>query len=190
MRLEVVRAPLDDFFPGVFAMAVSSRIRPPSGEAGLLDWRLGGALSYLVLSGLLDGRAGERMLFWSRRRSSKIYIFGAGAASRPSGRTVADCAENMVKVLLSMGESEVVLLAEHLLGLEEDAERALAFLTGVISGGKENPELFAGLRFSIPGEAGSKFYYESLRKAVLRKGTEAEAVELAFSEAAQTSQVK
>ena len=188
MRLEVVRAPMDDFFPGVFTVSVSAKLRPPKGEAGLLDWRLGGAVSSLALQGLLKGEAGERVLFWSRRRGSKIYIFGTGVSSRPSGRAVADCAENMVKVLLSMGENEAVLLAEHLLGTEEDVERALAFLSGLMAGGRENPELFGGFRLFIVGESGARNYYESLRKAVLRKGTEADSVELTFSETAQALQ--
>ncbi|GEM_PF-2087659 len=188
MRLEVVRASMDDFFPGVFVIGVGTKLRPPQGESGLLDWRLGGALSTMVRKRLFEGNEGEKMLYWNRRRRSKIYFFGTGAASRPAGNTVASCAENMVKVLLNAGECEVVLLPQHLLGSEEDVERAVAFLSGLLGAGKGKPDLFDEFRLFIAGDTGAQSHYEALRKAMLRKGKNAEPVELVYSEGAQALQ--
>jgi len=189
MRLEVVGTPMDDFFPGVFVLGIGSEIRPPRGESGLLDWRLAGAISALVRDGQFAGSNGEMMLFWSERRQSKIYLFGTGAASSPSNRAVADCVENMVRVLLNADESVVTLLAQHLLGDDEDVERALAFLSGLTMAGESKRESLEAFRLLIPGDKSAKKYYEVLRKALLRKGKDAEGVELVFSEGAQTLQL-
>ena len=54
MRLEVVGAPMDDFFPGVFVLCIGSELKPPRGESGLLDWRLAAPDLILGISAFLS----------------------------------------------------------------------------------------------------------------------------------------
>jgi len=184
MRLEVVRSSLDEFFPGVFVIGIGNDLKPPRGEAGLLDWRLSGAISRLVIQGFVEGSAGENMLMWSRRRRSKVYIFGTGASARPTGKAIAACAESIAETLAGARENEVVLLARHLLGTEEDVERGLAFLSGFLAPLKNDPNCMDDMRVLLAANSHAEKYHESLRKAILRKGKDAEAVELVFTEGA------
>lgn len=189
MRLEVVRASMDDFFPAVFAVAVGAELRPPPGEAGWMDWRLAGAISGLVKKKMLEGRVGERVLYWSNRRRSKVYIFCTGQRAQPSGKEITACVRNAISTLLKAGETNAVLLGEHLLGDEQNVERAAAFVEGLLEAGKEGGERFRRLKLSVAGNQTAEQLHETFRKALLRKGVEVEKVELAFGEAAQALQV-
>lgn len=182
MKIEVARASMDDFFPGVIAIGVGTDLKPPRGEAGLLDWRLSGAISNLVKQGIFGGAKDENMLFWSRRRKTKIYLFGTGASSKPTGSMVADCSENMARVLAAAREEQVVVLAEHLIGPEEDTERAIAFLSGFGGAGRHKSGIFRNMHILLPGDGCAKNYHEALRKAIIRKGEESEGIVLLYSE--------
>ncbi len=189
MRLEVVRASMDDFFPAVFALVVGRKLRPPPGEGGWMDWRLAGAISGLVKRNMLRGEAGERMLYWSNRRRSKVYIFGAGEKSQKSAKEITACVRDVVNTLLRADETDAVLLVEHLLGSEQEVDRAVAFVEGILEAGKEGGERFRRLKLSMAGDRVAEQLHETLRKALLRKSVETEMVELAFGEAVQTLQV-
>lgn len=58
--------------------------RPLRGAAGLVDWRLCGRLSRLVVSGRVRGRRGERVLVPARPRlaTEKLVLFGLGPRAR------------------------------------------------------------------------------------------------------------
>lgn len=60
--------------------------RPLRGLAGLIDWRLCGALTRQVKEGRFAGRAGEALLTVSggRLRAERIFLFGVGPAARAS----------------------------------------------------------------------------------------------------------
>lgn len=56
--------------------------RPPRGVAGLVDWRLAGRLSGLVMSGFATGKVGEVVLVPGKPKLpfDKIVLFGGGRA--------------------------------------------------------------------------------------------------------------
>jgi hypothetical protein len=56
--------------------------RPLRGPAALLDWRLNGALTDLLLTGQAAGRAGEHILFPNNGKLGADWVFFVGGGSR------------------------------------------------------------------------------------------------------------
>lgn len=57
--------------------------RPPRGVSGLIDWRLCGRLSYMIVQGQLSGRFREAVLFpsYSRLPATRVCAYGLGRLS-------------------------------------------------------------------------------------------------------------
>jgi hypothetical protein len=74
---------LDEANVELCACAIWSDERPLRGLAGLLDWRLGGRLSALLVSGFLTGGAGEVLLVPGKPHVpfEKVLLLGLGARS-------------------------------------------------------------------------------------------------------------
>lgn len=73
----------DQARPGDLLMVpVYEDVRPLRGAAGLLDWRLCGKLSALVIESKLTGADGEQMLFPSGDRVAWRLVLAAGAGPR------------------------------------------------------------------------------------------------------------
>jgi hypothetical protein len=66
-----------------FALPVHSDERPLRGATGLLDWRLCGRFSRLVVRGRLTGQEGERLLVptGGRLAFEKVVLVGAGPSA-------------------------------------------------------------------------------------------------------------
>jgi hypothetical protein len=74
---------LDEANVELCVCSVWSDLRPLTGLAGLLDWRLGGRLSALAKSGFLTGSAGEALLLPGKPHVpfEKVLVAGLGARS-------------------------------------------------------------------------------------------------------------
>lgn len=85
------------------AVSVHSDERPLRGATGLLDWRLCGRFSRLVVRGTLTGREGERVLVPSGGRLAfdKIVLVGAG----PSAALDRAHAQRTIRVMLEVLDS-------------------------------------------------------------------------------------
>ena len=66
----------------VLVCAIAEGERPPKGVAGLVDWRLVGRISRLVVSGYVRGALGETLLVPGRPKLpfDKVLFFGVGSA--------------------------------------------------------------------------------------------------------------
>jgi hypothetical protein len=64
----------------VLVAALAADERPPHGTAGLVDWRLSGRLSRLLLGGFATGKAGEVLLLPGKPKLpfDKVLLFGIG----------------------------------------------------------------------------------------------------------------
>lgn len=71
---------LDEARAELCACSVFADERPFRGVAGLLDWRLAGALSVLAKQGFVTGRGGEVLMIPGRPRLpfDKVILFGLG----------------------------------------------------------------------------------------------------------------
>lgn len=81
---------LDELQTEVIVLPFFSDERPLKGAAGLIDWRLCGALSRKLMAGYLDGAFGEKALLTTagNLRSDALLLFGLGE-STAFGREVA-----------------------------------------------------------------------------------------------------
>jgi hypothetical protein len=74
---------LDELQTQIIVLPFFSDERPLCGAAGLLDWRLCGALSRKVMSGYLSGSFGEKALIAGppKLKSEGLLLVGLGASS-------------------------------------------------------------------------------------------------------------
>ena len=101
--------------------------RPLSGALGLLDWRLCGFISRLVVQGRLDGHRGETTLLPGRPRVpfDKVVLFGLGTQQDFSDTVLDETLDRMMSVIrCTKGRSFAAVLPGR--NLERiDAERAM-----------------------------------------------------------------
>jgi hypothetical protein len=76
--------------------------RPLRGPAGLLDWRLNGAISREIKNGRITGRFKETIIIPSsgRIRSPKILLIGLGPAARISYPKLREVSAHILQTLL------------------------------------------------------------------------------------------
>lgn len=129
---------LDEVEAEVVACGVFRDVRPLTGLAGLIDWRLAGRLSRLARKGFLSGETGEVLVLPARPRlrSEKLLVFGLGPRASFDGGRYRSVLERVLDSLAGLQVKSVVLelpgrgagavTAEHaaevLLGLA-DADR-------------------------------------------------------------------
>lgn len=71
---------LDLMVSEVLAVPLAVDERPPQGTAGLVDYRLAGKLSKVIISGALTGGLGEKVLIPGRPKLTfdKVLVYGCG----------------------------------------------------------------------------------------------------------------
>lgn len=74
---------MDELQTELIVLPFFSDERPLSGAAGLIDWRLCGALSRKLMAGYLDGHFGEKALVTTRPKlkSEGVLLVGLGAST-------------------------------------------------------------------------------------------------------------
>lgn len=80
--LQILDLPADRIEGEVVAALFFEDERPVLGPAALLDWRLNGLLTRLLLEGQARGRAGEHVLVRNNGKLSADWIFFLGGGSR------------------------------------------------------------------------------------------------------------
>lgn len=75
--------------------------RPLRGALGLVDWRLCGRVSQLIVDGRIDGSAGETLLVPPRPRLTfdKLFLFGLGPRASFGGEGFTRSVERMLSTL-------------------------------------------------------------------------------------------
>lgn len=106
---------LDELQTELIVLPFFSDERPLSGAAGLIDWRLCGALSRKLMAGYLDGHFGEKGMVAGppKLRAEGLLLFGLGPSSA-FDRRVAERACALVTDAL--GQSKVTTAAVALPG--------------------------------------------------------------------------
>lgn len=90
---------LDGVESEVLALPFFSDLRPLRGAAGLVDWRLCGFLSKLLIRGRMAGEPGELTLMPSRGRLSvdKVLLVGLGASDAFTPRRFDDAVTRILE---------------------------------------------------------------------------------------------
>lgn len=85
----------------VLVGSLTENERPVRGLAGLLDWRLKGRISSLLVDGFATGRLGEVLLIPGKPRLpfDKVILFGLGHSSAFGDRTFRVVVEHILSTL-------------------------------------------------------------------------------------------
>ncbi|MEC7520463.1 MAG: leucyl aminopeptidase [Myxococcota bacterium] len=92
---------LDELKCEAIALPFFTDVRPLRGALGLLDWRLCGQVSRLILRGHATGATDEAVLIPTRPRLTydKLFLFGAGALSELDDAVFDRVVERMLVTL-------------------------------------------------------------------------------------------
>ncbi len=108
LRLET-RGP-DHAKCGTLIVGLHSGERPPRGEAGWLDWRLGGALSRAILAGRVDGARGTAVLMPAAKLPcARVIVVGMGAPSDFKGRELGAAVDLALSKIMGLGELDFAI---------------------------------------------------------------------------------
>jgi len=116
---------LDDAPSQLLVLSAFSDERPLESLAGLIDWRLCGALSSWRMGGFSTGELGERILFPTPRRLAQSALLFVGLGRREqyrSDRALA-VAEAVVEVAAGLRVQELMTGLFKLEGLASPLER-------------------------------------------------------------------
>ena len=94
--------------------------RPLAGTLGLVDWRLSGFVSRLILRGRISGRPGETVLVPARPRLSfeKLFLLGLGPRAHFDENVLREGIARMLETLTEARvRASVLVLPGRVLGL-------------------------------------------------------------------------
>lgn len=120
--LEPSLAAVDALCAETLALCLTTDVRPLAGAAGYVDWRLCGGLSRMLLSGIVTGAAGEKVLMPTGGLIPplRIFLFGWGESERLQD-VALERFQWMVEILDKARVSSVAVAlpepADRLLGL-------------------------------------------------------------------------
>ena len=80
MEIIITSRPIDRISCQALALSFFQDERPLQGSTGLVDWRIAGKLSRLLIGRRLVGRSGETLLTPADERiaAERIFLFGLG----------------------------------------------------------------------------------------------------------------
>ena len=107
MKIHLVKPDLhqiDRVTADTFVVYVFEGEKPPRGVAGLLDWRLCGALSDLMMAGQVTGRLHEAVLLpsYGRAPTRRICIYGLGAVGEFNAARARECSQFAAESLFKL----------------------------------------------------------------------------------------
>ncbi len=111
INLVLSSLPIDEV-PGQVALATFFEdIRPLKGSTSLIDWRLNGRLSDLIIQGRLSGQYKESLIMPSQGRmaTKDIFLFGLGTSSDVSERKMEDGFSVLIDKLALLKSPDVVV---------------------------------------------------------------------------------
>lgn len=116
---------LDDSPADLLVLHAFSDERPLTGLAGLVDWRLAGALSSWRIGGFSNGAFGERVLYPTGRRLSHPRLLFVGLGKRAEYRSdrALGIAEDVIDAARGLGVRTLTTGLFHLEALASPLER-------------------------------------------------------------------
>lgn len=111
IQLVLSSLPIDEV-PGQVALATFFEdVRPLKGSASLIDWRLNGRLSDLILQGKISGQFAESLIMPSQGRlaAREIFVFGLGPSSELSEKKFEDSFSVLIDKLALLRSGDLIV---------------------------------------------------------------------------------
>lgn len=111
IQLVLSSLPIDEV-PGHVTLATFFEdVRPLKGSTSLIDWRLNGRLSDLIIQGKISGHFSESLIMPSQGRlaTKDIFIFGLGGAGEVSEKRLEDGFSILIDKLAMLKSPDVVV---------------------------------------------------------------------------------
>jgi hypothetical protein len=111
IQLVLSSLPIDEV-PGQLALATFFEdVRPLKGSTSLIDWRLNGRLSDLIIQGKISGHFSESLIMPAQGRLSvrEIFVFGLGKSSELSEKRFEDGFSVLIDKLALLRSGDVVI---------------------------------------------------------------------------------
>lgn len=110
IHLVLSAVPIDEV-PGRLALATFFEdVRPLKGSTGLIDWRLNGRLSGLILQGKISGGFTESLIMPSlgRLAARELLVFGLGPSPRLTEQRVQEAFAKVIDKIVLLKSQEFV----------------------------------------------------------------------------------
>lgn len=111
IELVLSSLPIDEV-PGYVVLATFFEdVRPLKGSTSLVDWRLNGRLSEMILKGHLSGKFTESLIMPSQGRMSAkdIFLFGLGGSSEITEKRLDDGFTLLIDKLALLKSPDVII---------------------------------------------------------------------------------
>ena len=110
MKAKILSEPIDKMPSDTLVLSVFNDEKPLKGANGLIDWRLCGKISKMVMAGTISGRYKESTLILSKNpRMPRILVVGLGGSKDFNEKRLADIAQFIGKKLKNVGAKKVSL---------------------------------------------------------------------------------
>lgn len=110
IRLKLVDGGPDKAPCGTLAVGLFQGERPPRGEAGWVDWRLGGALSRAILAGRVGGEAGTTVLMPARKLPcARVLVVGLGPHAEFKGKNLAAALDQVIEKVEGLHDADLAV---------------------------------------------------------------------------------
>ncbi len=155
MIVELTAEPPDRISAEVLVVFLHAEDRPPAGAAGLLDWRLNGALSRQIKVGWYRAGRGEALLVAAgrRARAPRLLVMGLGPRDQADAAGLREVAGLALGMLARMQASRFAFaLPPGGTARLPDAERVTALVEGLLDGvrGPNPPETRPQVILAVP----------------------------------------
>ena len=109
--LDIVDLPADRLPGEVLVVPLFEDQRPLAGPAGVVDWRLDGALTRMILAGELSGKTGERLAVQTNGKFAAPWVLlaGGGAWCKLDRTGYVQLVERLLKLAARAGINEMAL---------------------------------------------------------------------------------
>lgn len=111
IHLVLSSLPIDEV-PGQVALGTFFQdVRPLKGSVSLIDWRLNGRLSDLILQGRISGEFAESLIMPSQGRlaAREIILFGLGQSGEMTEKKFEEGVSLLIEKLVKLKSGEVVV---------------------------------------------------------------------------------
>ena len=138
---------LDDQPSDVLVLTAFADERPLAGLSGLVDWRLGGALSEWMMNGFASGRVNERVLYPTRGRLNQklVLLIGLGVRAQHRADRAKAAAAAAAEAVAELGLQSMICGSFGLDTLSTPVERSLPELIESVRQGSS----LQAIRFAV-----------------------------------------